>query len=493
MRDPSPTGIVVFMVRSAAPLRSLFLVLVLALAVLSGLQPSGAGTGPGASPTGGVDPASCQRFYLPAVGTVCDAGHGMYLVFDPAGVPLGLTHGADPLPPSTQVNGAPALPASPPQELRDQLMEAGVGDGRMGHCIDDPVTEYYIQVVYARAFDDDVFQHTDDYVRMMAKQANLHMDVAGMANSIHNDLRFLCSQGQIDVNREVLWTPYALSDFGTISGELRDRGYDQGRIKSWILFDDVDPAGGAAGVANMMTDDTKSVGNFNNGLVPQWAVTFDSDFTTFLHEGGHTMGAVQYSAWHSSLGAHCYDGGDIMCYADGGANESLYATTYCAGNPWDCNQDDYYNTMPPAGSYIDENWNIGHPNNRFVDFDESTLDYLKCSEDGIEGVPVACVYQGGNTEAVGVTYEIDWGDGTPVVTDGGYAPKDITFLEHTYAAPGEYTVKVRARDVGGVASTPSGWVPFTILIKADPTAPIAGDCVNNLTGAQSFDDCPVRP
>jgi hypothetical protein len=90
-----------------------------------------------------------------------------------------------------------------------------------------------------------------------------------------------------------------------------------------------------------------------------------------LHEMGHNIGAVQWSAPHSTHRAgttdytysHCWDGADVMCYQDGPSPSHTYDPNVCAGAggviwaTWDCNRDDYFNPSPPAGSYLDTHWN----------------------------------------------------------------------------------------------------------------------------------------
>jgi hypothetical protein len=90
-----------------------------------------------------------------------------------------------------------------------------------------------------------------------------------------------------------------------------------------------------------------------------------------LHEVSHTLGAVNYSAPHTSAGAegprgHCTDGYDVMCYADGPSPTVPYTTTACpqiAGSAgliqtYDCGGDDYFNPSPVSGTYLDTHWNL---------------------------------------------------------------------------------------------------------------------------------------
>jgi len=79
----------------------------------------------------------------------------------------------------------------------------------------------------------------------------------------------------------------------------------------------------------------------------------------------HTMGGVQSSAPHGTAGEHCWDESDRMCYQDGSAGEVLAYPCLAANERlFDCNHDDYYNTNPPAGSYLATHWNTA--NNAFL-------------------------------------------------------------------------------------------------------------------------------
>jgi hypothetical protein len=77
---------------------------------------------------------------------------------------------------------------------------------------------------------------------------------------------------------------------------------------------------------------------------------------TLMHELSHNLGAVQASAPHttdSSNGGHCTDEQDLMCYADGGPNNTLtYTCDYRSG------QDDYFDPSPAPSSYLDTHWNV---------------------------------------------------------------------------------------------------------------------------------------
>jgi hypothetical protein len=95
------------------------------------------------------------------------------------------------------------------------------------------------------------------------------------------------------------------------------------------------------------------------------------------HEVMHNLGGVQLTAPHTSLtpglsgsGGHCIDEYDVMCYADHDQKNNLPPMTYVCGDEgldlsrFDCGDDDYYNTNPAPGSYLDTHWNAA--DNRFL-------------------------------------------------------------------------------------------------------------------------------
>jgi hypothetical protein len=80
-----------------------------------------------------------------------------------------------------------------------------------------------------------------------------------------------------------------------------------------------------------------------------------------LHEMTHNMGGVQLNAPHSSTVGHCYDGWDVMCYADGGPFAMTYPCPALAGamsKTYDCNGDTYFNPQPASESWLATHWNV---------------------------------------------------------------------------------------------------------------------------------------
>jgi hypothetical protein len=90
-----------------------------------------------------------------------------------------------------------------------------------------------------------------------------------------------------------------------------------------------------------------------------------------LHEITHNLGAVQWSAPHSTQPAgfafprygHCWQGYDLMCYTEdeGASHPMRYDCPRVGGaipQVYDCGHDDYFSPAPPVGSYLASHWNV---------------------------------------------------------------------------------------------------------------------------------------
>jgi hypothetical protein len=211
--------------------------------------------------------------------------------------------------------------------------------------------------------------------------------------------------------------------------------------------------------------------------------------TGMLHEMTHTMGAVQWSAPHttqppggtSGTYGHCWDGLDIMCYADGPAMAHAYSTSVCAALPgamdqtYDCNQDDYFNPSPVAGSYLATHWDVY--NNLFL-ADCGTLPSGSCIAGATPtGPPVSAVAPAiSGTARRGQTLGLTTGAWNPSANTYAYQWQRDTgagFADVGGATGATYALG--AADVGAsvrvqiIATNPSG----TGQVAANPVGPVA--------------------
>lgn len=132
-----------------------------------------------------------------------------------------------------------------------------------------------------------------------------------------------------------------------------------GSIRNYAVYLDHLDDPYAAGLGYLPLDDTHGPSNDTNaggwGAFLLGASAFDAH--VLLHEIGHTLGAVQDSAPHSSGAGHCTDEYDVMCYSDGGPGGPL--TFPCAPpERFDCGGDDYLDPTPAASSYLATHWNL---------------------------------------------------------------------------------------------------------------------------------------
>jgi hypothetical protein len=309
-----------------------------------------------ASPASAAPVSSCgPRVHLAGVGNACRRSDGLYEVFAPrSGRSLGLTHGPDRNQKEPKVAAAPSSGSTTPVGQRPVVC-AGPSD-------------YHVELVYARAFDDaDQYAARAEALRVTVERVNYWLNVAAQATGGGSaDYKLRCTNGIVTVSNVVLPTAKSNDSFGSILEDLTAVGYTSARTKYLVLYDDSIPCG-CGGIAQTPGDDR--LASDNAALRgPVYAVTLSPSTLVMMHELSHTMGVVQNSAPHSTGGAHCYDGADVMCYNDGAPKGNLYTTSRCSGFVFDCNKDDYFNTKPSSSNYLATHWNLGSRLNRYFRF-----------------------------------------------------------------------------------------------------------------------------
>ncbi|WP_432978591.1 ricin-type beta-trefoil lectin domain protein [Dactylosporangium sp. CA-233914] len=154
----------------------------------------------------------------------------------------------------------------------------------------------------------------------------------------------------------------ALGDFGNSVNAIKALGYNR-TDRKYLMYVD---ATALCGVAYVTIDDRPGQENYNNSGASFSRV--DSGCWgsgPAAHELTHAMGAVMSSSPNHTAYGHCTDDYDIMCYNDGpGTVLRVVCTDQAQDNRLDCNKNDYFNTNPPAGSYLATHWNTA--NNKFL-------------------------------------------------------------------------------------------------------------------------------
>jgi hypothetical protein len=264
---------------------------------------------------------------------------------------------------------APTAPASVPG------VAAPTSDGSgVFVCEGDGVSGKRVQVLYVRTSDvASRFTALRDTLEQNALYADAELNASAAETGGARHWRFVTqSDGHggctLDVREVVVPPPSGVFDFGDSVQKVQAAGYTS-KSRKYLMLTDADVL---CGIGSMYMDDSAPQTNWNNGSAAEYArVDTGCWHYAEAHELMHNLGGVQDSAPHSSLGGHCYDESDIMCYSDGGdyfyGPDGLDGTaddgpmTFpCAGSHeyrFDCGHDDYFSTAPVAGSYLTTTWN----------------------------------------------------------------------------------------------------------------------------------------
>jgi hypothetical protein len=149
------------------------------------------------------------------------------------------------------------------------------------------------------------------------------------------------------------------TDFTATISWLAARGLDR-TDRAYLMWA---AASALCGVGRVYLNDSPSLSNPNYDGPGYARVDIPCWSFAETHELGHVFGAVQRSAPNSTAFGHCTDDYDLMCYDDDGPgsltimrNPRPCADTGQEGR-FDCNNDDYFHTNPPPGSYLATRWN----------------------------------------------------------------------------------------------------------------------------------------
>jgi hypothetical protein len=314
-------------------------------------------------------PASVKRVTGPDTVATKD---GLLKVQPETGPPV-ITHGPDPK--AELALSASALPG-----------EVGFRPGdeeRAPVCSSGPV----MQVLYARpAGAPDRLETMRPEIQAAVRRMNAVLNSESLASGGPTaDYRVRC-----EPDGEILVGSFeaAGASFGQIVSSGRRAGFsDQA---NFLVFYDGNN-GGACGIGSFRRDDDrlKNVSNTGGG----YGVVYDGCWfgEAAMHENAHNMGAVQYDAPNSTgNGGHCFEEADVMCYSpDGGDLNQSGTVERCPGAArFDCGFDDYFDTAPETGEYLDGHWNVGSPLNRYISLGESTGPMLRRGKAGSEGSTV---------------------------------------------------------------------------------------------------------
>jgi hypothetical protein len=168
--------------------------------------------------------------------------------------------------------------------------------------------------------------------------------------------------------------------FASIKSNMPGQVYGEGEVGplKYLAFDS-EQEEGISGLGERKNDTEKTVWNYNNTmtLVAVIYACCHEKYST-VHELLHTFGASQGQAIpsppYASVGNHCTDGVDILCYNDGtGSDHGFYNEERCPvapedgiNNPIDCGRDTYFDTSNPTTGWLSTHWNSGGAENQFL-------------------------------------------------------------------------------------------------------------------------------
>jgi|GEM_PF-3692819 len=285
---------------------------------------------------------------------VCDLGNGRYKVRLDDGTER-LTHGTD---------EAYPFDSNPvPQALASEAVAASAIT-----CTNE---KYRIQAIYL--IPADAADESSTYlplIRQSIQQANDKVAAEAAKFGVSMSLKVACdSNGQPNVR--VVRSQYRLNDVDIqrVDSEMRSKGFYLAGQDNMIWWGGGNCGGGVAWGNGDARPGPENNVNEATGIAITWG---KCPFEVSLHEETHSMGAVLDGAPNSTQNGHCIDDSDIMCYADGGPRAGQYRTNVCPSPNgsldyyYDCNNNDYFNPNPPAGSFLANNWNIASCNNKMI-------------------------------------------------------------------------------------------------------------------------------
>ncbi len=277
------------------------------------------------------------------------------------------THGPDPAPDGVDARvpraAPPALPASGPTP--------GVAGAQAGiPCYGTGSDGYRVQMLYVRVSGsaDKSATYYPSFVTWAANADAAFRDSAAKTGGVRH-IRYLTDSS---CNLSVSAVQVSVSGIRSLSGmisELKAKGFNRSDRKYLAWVDTA--SAGYCGIAEIYIDDKGittpglSTSNYSNGH-PSVKGTFGRVDTTCwglansveAHELVHMLGGVQTSAPRATAGYHCRDESDRMCYVDGAGVVMSQLCAVADERLLDCNNDDYFNTNPVAGSYLATRWNV---------------------------------------------------------------------------------------------------------------------------------------
>ncbi|QIX26649.1 hypothetical protein ncot_08555 [Nocardioides sp. JQ2195] len=223
------------------------------------------------------------------------------------------------------------------------------------NCFGNGTDGNRVQVLYVYSGTSRYQQYLASFQTWARGMDDIYNDSAAKTGG-ERHIRFVTDEDCVPTVTPVQVSSGAMGDFGWMIDELRNRGFDR-TDRKYTVFGD---ANVYCGIGEFAGDTRKTADNHSN-FGPSFARTDAGCWgpQVIAHELGHNLGAVNNNAPSSTGGAHCTDEYDVMCYSDSPYYPPMRFV--CAASQeslLDCGNNDYFNTSPPAGSYLANYWNM---------------------------------------------------------------------------------------------------------------------------------------
>jgi hypothetical protein len=159
-----------------------------------------------------------------------------------------------------------------------------------------------------------------------------------------------------------------------------------------------------------------------------------------------------------------------MCYSDTPLHPAMeYRCPPSEANLFDCNDDDYFNTDPAAGSYLATHWNVA--NSAFLivraasDNRPPEVAPLLVETDGLLRAPATITMTAAVSDTDGFVTAVEFYNGATLLQAMYEGPYRFRWQ---VAAGGAYTLTAKVYDDLGISTTSA---PRLIVVQQDPTLP----------------------
>lgn len=262
------------------------------------------------------------------------------------------THGPDPVPKDPE-----SAPITAPNSTGDKsTMQVASGTGTL--CYGDGSTGRRVQALYVTTAANDKFTTVEPQIKQWAGYADTKVNESAARTGGARHIKWVTDSNCDAVVEKVIVDDAAISNIGATVSALKSQGYDRNDRKYLMWTEGTQYCGMALMHIDDTADPTQNADNTTAGYARVDRQCWGMSDSTELHELIHTLGGVQPSAPNATPAGHCTDENDLMCYADtSGMPMRQVCTKPGDSGLLDCNNDDYFNTNPPAGSYLDTHWN----------------------------------------------------------------------------------------------------------------------------------------